>query len=192
MTNDRLRQWLQRLDGHSAGEREHAERVAVYAVATADKLGWPPLELERMRFAAALHDIGKLALPGTLLRQQSAPSGADVLELRKHAEAGADLLIDELDTESCEWIAAHHERWDGHGYPFGLFGSDIPYGARVIAVAETFDVLVNACKWRSALDERAGFHELRRCAGTQFDAEVVEAFSLVQPLIQPVRTKHHA
>ena len=139
-----------------------------------------------MRFAAALHDVGKLSISSELLAKHDTPSGAEVLELRKHAASGADLLMDEFDLEGCEWIAAHHERWDGFGYPFGLFGSDIPFGSRIIAVAETFDVLINESGWRNRLPEDAALEELKRCAGTQFDPEVVEAFLLVQPLIQPV------
>jgi HD-GYP domain-containing protein (c-di-GMP phosphodiesterase class II) len=139
-----------------------------------------------MRFAAALHDVGKLSISSQLLDSLETPSGSEVLELRKHAASGADLLMDEFDLEVCEWIAAHHERWDGFGYPFGLFGADIPFGSRIIAVAETFDVLIQESGWRNPLPEDAALDELKRCAGTQFDAEAVEAFLLVQPLIQPV------
>lgn len=192
MNNARLRQWLERLDSHAPGEAAHGERVAVYATATAHAMNWDEHRLDHLRFAAALHDIGKLDVPAHLLAQGDRPSGADVLLLRGHVEAGGDLLEPELDAECCEWVLAHHERWDGLGYPFGLVGSDIPLGARIIAVAETFDVLVNQTSWRPPITEQAAIDELRRCAGTQFDPEVVEAFLRVQPLIQPIEVESHA
>ena len=185
MTPDLLREWQRRLGGHYAGEVEHGERVAVYAVAAAHRLGWDDDALRTLRFAAALHDVGKSALPTELLAT-SRPTGAQVLEIRKHPELGFDLLLDELSVEGVEWIVAHHERWDGNGYPHGLHGDDIPFGARLIAVAETLDVLLHDGRWRPPLPEDAAIEEVRRCAGTQFDPEAVEAVLAVQPLVQPI------
>jgi HD-GYP domain-containing protein (c-di-GMP phosphodiesterase class II) len=185
MTLDRLREWQTRLASHHPGEVDHGERVAVYAVAAAHRLGWDDAVLQTLRFAAALHDVGKASLAPELLAT-SRPTGAQVLELRRHPELGFDLLLDELPVEGLEWIVAHHERWDGNGYPHGLHGEDIPFGARLIAVAETLDVLLHDGRWREPLEEAAALEEVRRCAGTQFDPEAVEAVLAVQPLIQPL------
>ena len=83
-------------------------------------------------------------------------------------------------------VRHHHERYDGTGYPDGLSGEDIPLGARIIGVAETFDVLTSATPWRQPLSREEAVAEVRRCSGAQFDPEVVEAFCLVEPLIQPL------
>ncbi len=189
MTPDRLREWQRRLRAHDPGEVEHGERVAVYAVAAAHRLGWGDEDLLTLRFAGALHDVGKSALPTELL-STSRPTGAQVLELRKHPELGFDLLLDQFPVDGLEWIVAHHERWDGAGYPHGLHGEDIPFGARLIAVAETLDVLLHDGRWRDPLEEAAAIEEVRRCAGTQFDPEAVEAVLAIQPLVQPILEPH--
>lgn len=177
-----LRALLGELERHAPGERLHGERVAVHSVATAHHLGMPEEELLQIRFAAALHDVGKLDLPADLLSRFGRISGADVLALRTHAALGAA----RFDGRFSEWIGAHHERWDGNGYPAGLVGEAIPVGARIIAVAETYDVLVNENRWRTPLNEDQALDEIQRCAGTQFDSEVVNAFLAVQSLIQPL------
>lgn len=187
MTQNSLRQWLKRLDDHSPGEASHGERVAVYAVSTAERLEASDEFLTEIRFAAALHDVGKLSLHEELVRKQGRLAGREVIELRTHAELGPPLLADELSAQGLAWIRSHHERWDGNGYPEGAATDNSPLGARIIAVAETFDVLVHDNRWRPKIDEDAAIEEIRRCAGTQFDPEIVEAFLTVQPLIQPLK-----
>ena len=182
MTNEELRMLLQHLEDHHPGELQHGERVAVYAVATAEALGLSDEDLRKMRCAAALHDIGKLDLPGELLSKSGRLDGADVIRLRAHVEQ-VDQHV--RDPQIVSWIRSHHERWDGAGYPNGLNGEAIPIGSRVIAVAETFDVLLNDRRWREPLTEEGALEEVRRCAGTQFDPKVVEAFLSVQSVIQP-------
>ena len=189
MTNEELRLLLQHVEDHHAGERAHGERVAVYAVATAAEMGWTDGDLRTMRCAAALHDIGKLDLPVDLLRKSGRLEGEEVLALRKHVDHVSDHVAE---PEIVQWITSHHERWDGAGYPQGLRETDIPEGSRIIAVAETFDVLLNDRRWREPLSDEAALDEVRRCAGTQFDPRVVEAFLAVQPLIQPVEIPSHA
>ncbi len=183
MTNQELQLLLQHLDDHHLGERPHGERVSVYAVAAATVLGMEDEELRWMRCAAALHDIGKLDIRKELLEKVGRLEGVEVLELRGHVSHVADHVREE---PVRSWIKSHHERWDGTGYPDGLIGDEIPIGSRIIAVAETFDVLLNDRRWREPLTEDAALDEVRRCAGTQFDPAVVEAFLSVQPLIQPV------
>lgn len=183
--NQIIRELLERLDRHSPSERGHAERVAVYAVATAERMGLSDEALEEIRVAALLHDVGKVSLDANLLAKMGRLSDEEISQLRRHAHLAASVL------ESIDWlqpslpaIRHHHERWDGTGYPDGLFGPDIPLGGRLIGLAETFDVLAMGLH-RDALNDDQALIEIRACAGTQFDPRVVEAFLAVQPLIQP-------
>ena len=185
--NDTIRALVKAMDMNMPGEGGHADRVAVMAVATAEKLGLGPEELVQVRQAAALHDVGKIGLDTRLLHKVGPLSAKDIDGLRKHATAAMKVI------ESLVWLAPcadlivhHHERWDGSGYPDGLAGSEIPIGSRIIAVAETFDVLVTPSCWKEWIRDEEALEEIRRCAGTQFDPEVVEAFAEIQPLIQPI------
>lgn len=184
--NDVIRELLERLDRHSPSERGHAERVAVYSVAMAEQMGLSDEALEDIRVAALLHDVGKVSLDASLLAKMGRLTDEEIGALRRHAHLAASVL------ESIDWlepslpaIRHHHERWDGTGYPDGLFGPDIPLGARLIGLAETFDVLAMGLH-RQAVDEEAALNEIRACAGTQFDPRAVGAFLIVQPLIQPM------
>lgn len=185
--NDTVRALVQALDLHEPGEGGHAERVAVYATSTGHELGMTFNELIDLRRAAALHDIGKISVNQTTLRKIGELGDDELEELRSHALMAMRIV------ESFEWlrpavpmIRHHHERWDGTGYPDGLAGEAIPLGARVIGVAEAFDVLVSGSPWRRAVSPAEALDELQRVAGQQFDPRVVEAFAQVQPLIQPV------
>jgi HD-GYP domain-containing protein (c-di-GMP phosphodiesterase class II) len=185
--NDTIRDLLRQMEAHSIGEAGHAERVAVYCVATGERLGMGFDDLVRLRQAAALHDVGKITLDRALLQKLGELSTDELNELRMHAQRSKKVI------ESLTWlepalpmIVHHHERWDGHGYPDGLAGKDIPLGARIIAVAEVFDTLVTGGGWRFPISDSEALIELDRCSGHQFDPEVVVAFIEVQPLIQPV------
>lgn len=185
--NDMLRAFIAALDMHSPGEGGHAERVSVFATATAYELGWPECDLVHIRRAAALHDVGKVAIDRSLLSKRGGLTQMEIDELKLHAQLAVRVV------ESLDWlqpalpmIRHHHERWDGSGYPDGLSGDQIPAGARVIAVAEAFDVMTEPSPFREPIPPDAAIEELRRCAGKQFDPAVVEAFLKVQPLIQPV------
>ncbi|MBS1721846.1 MAG: HD domain-containing protein [Armatimonadetes bacterium] len=185
--NDTIRALVQALDLHEPGEAGHSERVSVYATATGHELGMSYDDLIDLRRAAALHDIGKISVNPTTLRKLGDLSEEELEELRSHALMAMRIV------ESFEWlrptvpmIRHHHERWDGEGYPDGLAGDQIPLGARIIGACEAFDVLLTGSPWRHAVDDDEALAELRRCAGAQFDPDVVAAFAKVQPLIQPV------
>jgi HD-GYP domain-containing protein (c-di-GMP phosphodiesterase class II) len=184
--NDIIRSLLVRLDRHSPSERGHAERVAVYTVATGDQLGLDGEALLNLRYAALLHDVGKISVDAQLLRKMGKLSEEEMDALRLHALIAASVI------EAFEWLAPvipdirhHHERWDGGGYPDGLVGPDIPLGARIINLAETFDVML-AGYTGDPKSEGAALEEIERCSGSQFDPKVVAAFRKVQPLIQPI------
>jgi HD-GYP domain-containing protein (c-di-GMP phosphodiesterase class II) len=169
------------------GEGGHSIRVAVMSVAVGESLGMGPEELLFLRFAAELHDIGKLQLDRELLHKEGDLTNAEREELRMHAVA-AMRVIDQIPwlAPSIEMIVRHHESWDGMGYPDGLMGQEIPLGARIIAVAEAFDMLVSDTPWHQAISEDKALNEIARCAGSQFDPDVVTSFQLIQPLIQPL------
>ncbi len=185
--NDTVRALVRALDLHEPGEGDHAERVAVYAVATAQKMGFDSETLLTIRRAAALHDVGKLSVNQSLLRKMGDLTDEDIAELRQHATMALEIV------ESFDWLRGcapmirhHHEWWNGTGYPDGLAGDAIPLGARVIAVAETFDVLAHEGGYRQSISEPEALQEIQRAAGTQFDPDVVRSFLLIQPLIQPL------
>ncbi len=185
--NDTIRALLRSLELHSPAEAGHAERVAVYAAATAHELGVDAEGLRWIRRAAALHDVGKIALDADLLRKKGGLTEDEIRALRLHA-ALAERVIQTIPwlQDAVPIIRSHHERVDGTGYPDGLAGDDIPLGARIIAVAEAFDVMTMPSVFRMPVSEEAALAELRDCSGTQFDRAVVEAFAKIQPKVQPV------
>lgn len=159
--------------------RGHSERVARLAEWMVESLGLSTSQAASLRFAAQLHDVGKIALPTRVVRRGANIARADVEELKRHAEAGVMLLsgIDFL-AASLTDIRHHHERWDGRGYPDGLAAQDIPLGSRVIAVADAFDALTTSRPDRRALDVDGAVEVIAARAGTQFDPRVVEALRI--------------
>ena len=185
--NETVRNLLKVLDLHGPGERGHAERVAVYSVATGFELGLRDQELLELRFAATLHDVGKVKVDAALVNKLGTLEDDEIEAMKLHSELSLELL-EEFDwlKDAMPMIIHHHERWDGNGYPTGLGANLIPLGARIIAVAETFDALTTSAGWNKPRDEQGAIDELLHCSGSQFDPEVVEAFLRVQPLVQPV------
>ena len=187
--NDVIRQLVFDLDLHDPGESAHSERVAVFSTATGHELGISSHELRILRYAATLHDIGKMKVNRAVLRKLGTLTEEDFFELRSHVGASGDLLkTHDFLVEALPAIRHHHERFDGTGYPNGLRAEEIPLGARIICICEAFDVLLFGCPWRNAVTEFEALFELDRCSGTQFDPQVVDAFKSIQPLIQPVRS----
>ena len=147
----------------------------------ADEMRLGEADAARLRWAALLHDIGKLRIPAEVLNNQGRPSESDWAVLATHPHAGLDLAAP-LTEFLGEWVAGisqHHERWDGEGYPLGLAGQQIHLGARVIAVADTYDVITSTRSYKRAMPASQARAELARCAGSQFDPAVVRAFLAV-------------
>ena len=182
LRNDEIRALLTKLEAHAPGEKAHAERVAVYAVATGERLGLQDDQLQNLRWAAELHDIGKLQIESQMLTSLK----PDMVTLRTHADRGAELLKDTWPPAVTEAVRYHHERWDGAGYLARQKTESIPVLARIIAAAEAFDVLSQPGYWRQPLTEDEARRELESCAGAQFDPKVVAALLEVSPLIQPI------
>ena len=166
--------------------REHTERVAALAARLGHRLGLSELAITHIRHAAPLHDVGKIAIPDSILLKPGRLSNAEFEVVKTHAEAGARVLADaesEL-LEVAENIArSHHERWDGTGYPDGLSGADIPLVGRLVHVADVFDILVNERPYKEAFSVEDAAAEIAGGAGTQFDPEVVEAFADLGPRV---------
>lgn len=155
----------------------HASRVAALAEVVAERLGWDEREIDVLRLAAALHDVGKLAVSERILRKPGPLTEDELLELRTHPEEGAKLIaLNRSLRVAVPGVLCHHERWDGGGYPLGCAGEAIPPEARVLAVVDAFDAMVMVRPYRPALEPERAVHELTHCAGAQFDPGVVTAF----------------
>jgi len=156
---------------------EHSERVAEYAFAIAKKLRLSEEELESARIVGLLHDIGKIGVSDSILLKAGKLSEDEFSIMERHCKFGRELLSQIVLLEDVTpAIYHHHERWDGRGYPGGLSKKRIPLLARIVAVAETFDLMTAGSLYRAIVNVDAALEELDRCAGTQFDPEVVNIF----------------
>jgi len=163
------------VDVRDAYVGSHSHRVGEYAAAVARRLELPPEEIELIRLAGKLHDLGKLAIPEEILRKRGALTPREREVLERHPQIGQNML-DPLGIEPvASWVLHHHERWDGDGYPGNLSGDRIPIGARIIFAADSFDAMTSDRVYRPALTFDEATEELRRCAGTQFDPAVIAA-----------------
>jgi putative nucleotidyltransferase with HDIG domain len=158
----------------------HVRTVRDLACATAERLGMTGDELGALRHAAALHDIGKMAIPESILDKPGALSDDEWQLIKQHSVIGERILAAAPALEqSAALVRAHHERMDGGGYPDGVAGAEIPLGARIIFVADSFDAMTSQRPYGPTLSSAEALAELRRCAGSQFDAAVVTAFEHV-------------
>jgi diguanylate cyclase (GGDEF)-like protein len=155
----------------------HSARVAELAARVAARLGLDQEQIELSRLAGSLHDLGKLAIPEEILRKPGPLTEPERLVLERHPQIGFRML-DSLGIEPvAEWILHHHERWDGNGYPDRLPGPLIPLGARIIFVVDAYDAMTSDRVYRGRLSPEEALAELQRCAGTQFDPDVVTALA---------------
>ena len=161
------------LAGHLSVVGELAER-------TARHLGLTREEVDTVRQAAELHDVGKVAIPEDILAKPGPLSEAEWTFVRGHTLAGERILASAPALSNvARLVRSSHERWDGGGYPDALGGEAIPLGARIVAVADAFDAMTSDRPYRAAVSHAEALAELRRCAGTQFDPAVVDAFCAV-------------
>ncbi len=174
---------VQRAHPYTGG---HLQRVSQWARRVAEQLGLPPERCELVYEAALLHDLGKTVLDEQILNKPARLSPEEWQEIKKHPQLGAEILCDTpFLSPIIPWIAMHHERPDGTGYPFGLKGEQIPLEARVIAVVDAFDAMIGGESpnqhrpHRRALTLGEALTELDRGAGTQFDRQVVQTFKQV-------------
>jgi HD-GYP domain-containing protein (c-di-GMP phosphodiesterase class II) len=151
--------------------------IAAIVEAMARTLALPEVEIDRIRTAALLHDVGKVAVPVDILEKPSALTSAEWRAVVQHPRIGQVILEQAAALrDAVPIILHHHERFSGHGYPFGLRGSDIPLGARIVAIADAYDAMTHDRPYKRAMNHDSAVRELRRHAGTQFDPELVALF----------------
>ena len=167
------------VDLRFSGSARHCETVGRYAEMMARELRLPERHVGRIRLGGILHDIGKVAVPDALLRKPSALDPEEWAVMRRHPELGAQILEHESLADVRAWVAMHHERPDGLGYPHGIGGDDLPLEARILAVADAYEAMTSDRPYRRSIGHEAARAELLRCAGTQFDAAVVHALLAV-------------
>jgi diguanylate cyclase (GGDEF)-like protein len=163
------------LDARGVGSPEHSRRVAHLAGMVARELGLPPAKVERIKLAGSLHDIGTIGVPESILSKRGPLTPDERTEIRRHPEIGADILGSAPFLDIRDWVLHHHEQPDSLGYPSGLGADEIPFEARILAVAEAYEAMTNDRSYRPSLGARAARTELQRGAGTKFDGEVVNA-----------------
>ena len=155
----------------------HSTRVAEYSHRIAVELGLSDSETETVLMAASLHDVGKIGVPDHILLKQGRLTEDEFEYIKKHSEFGWMVLRNVEGFEEASLILLHHhERYDGAGYPGELAGDQIPFGARIVAVADTYDALTTNRPYRRSREHDAAVEEIARCSNTQFDPRIVDAF----------------
>jgi diguanylate cyclase (GGDEF)-like protein/putative nucleotidyltransferase with HDIG domain len=163
------------LDTWGGRDTNHSRTVASLAVALARRLGVDGEELEHIHVAALLHDVGKIALPEAVLSKPGPLTVEERSLIERHPIIGFELISDLGIARAATFVLHHHERWDGRGYPHGLSGADIPFGSRIILVADAFDALTSDRAYRRGVSLDAAIHEVQSESGRQFDPLVVSA-----------------
>lgn len=165
---------LDERDQHTA---QHSEKVSEHSGLIAREMGLPPEQVETIMLAATMHDIGKVGMRNDILFKQGALTPEERELAKRHAALGGELLEKfPLFQKGAIYVRHHHERWDGAGYPDGLKGQAIPVGARILAVADSFQAMTEQRPYRDPLPLSVALNQLREGSGTQFDPEVVAAF----------------
>jgi HD-GYP domain-containing protein (c-di-GMP phosphodiesterase class II) len=166
------------VDAKDPYTRGHSERVLHYSEQLARAMNLPPQDVESIKMAAVLHDIGKIAIPDEILRKPGMLTAEEFDVIRTHPSRGEAILgpLEEL-RPLRPGIRHHHERFDGEGYPDKLAGKDIPLHARIICVADSFDAMTSRRYYHEAKSLEEGLEEIARCSGAQFDPELVECFT---------------
>jgi len=161
----------------------HSRKVSEYAVAIAEAYKLSQDRISNMRAASLLHDIGKVGVPDSILNKRAPLTEEEWKPIRAHPELGVEILRHVIDLVNClPAILHHHEHYDGGGYPAGLSGDGIPLEARILAVADAYDAMTSPRPYREQFSLEEAVKELKRCAGKQFDPEVVEVFcNVIQP-----------
>ena len=156
---------------------EHVERTREMAIRLGQALHLADGELGKLALLAVLHDIGKIAIPHSILLKPGKLTEAEWEIMKTHTEKGYRIANASKELKPIgEYILHHHERWDGGGYPGGLAGEEIPLLSRIITVVDSHDVMVHDRPYHKAMNEEDAKRELLRCAGTQFDPKLVEVF----------------
>ena len=164
------------LDLRDEGNANHSTIVAGYCEMIGHEMGLPEQRVRRLRLAGMLHDIGKVGIADSILGKPGPLSPSEWDQVRRHPEMAARILAARELTDIREWVLARHEQPDGHGYPRGLVGDQIPIESRILAVAESYDAMTSERPYRAAKTRDEAIAEMGRYAGSQFDGAVVDAF----------------
>ncbi len=154
----------------------HSKRVTALAVEIARRMHLPPIQVEQIKLAGMFHDIGKIGIKDNILNKNGSLTQEEFSEIKKHPKIAVDIIGDLIDKDILDIVLYHHERYDGKGYPAGLKGENIPLGARILAVADSWDAMTSKRPYRKALPKDVAMEELRKNAGTQFDPRIVSVF----------------
>jgi len=186
----------QALDARDPMTERHSQRVSDLAARIGTVLGWSGRELENLRTAGLLHDIGKIGVRDSILSKGGELTAQEWVAMRRHADLGADMIARHSAMEQiAPWVRFHHERWDGSGYPQGLIGMEAPLAARILAVADSYDTMTGPRVYRaSIMTPRDAVTSISSSAGELFDPEVVDALRelhQVPPLKPRPKSDHH-
>ncbi len=165
------------LEAKNMETEEHTERVESYALEIGKRYGFKSSQMDELMIIARLHDIGKIAIEEDILLKPGPLTTNEFEVMKTHAEKGFRIInasSEIINVAKC--VLTHHEKWDGSGYPLGIAGEEIPLMARIIAIADAYDVMTHDRVYRKAMNKEEAIKELKRCAGTQFDPELVELF----------------
>lgn len=176
------------LDTKDSYTNGHSLRVTLYSMIIAKELNLSPEYMEEIEIAGLLHDIGKIAMPKSILCKNGKLTDEEFLVMKSHPVRGEKIVINIKKLQKIsEWVKAHHEKWDGNGYPDGLKGEEIPLAGRIIALADTYDAMTSTRPYRTALSHETAVSEIRRCSGTQFDPNLAAIFVKVADKIDAAR-----
>ena len=157
--------------------RGHSDRVSEYSVLIGEKLGLSIEQIKILRIGGLFHDIGKIGIPDSILLKPSKLTDEEYSQIKNHPSIGAHILGSAaIFQDIIPIVKHHHERYDGNGYPSRLKGEEIPYLARIAAVADTFDAMTSRRSYRGPIDIEHVKEEIKRCEGTQFDPQIAEVF----------------
>ena len=169
-----LRYTVEAKDSYTRG---HSDRVSEYSVLIGKKVGLPEEELKILKIGGLFHDIGKIGIPDSILQKNAKLTDDEYSEIKNHPSIGAHILgAASIFQDIIPIVKHHHERFDGKGYPSGLKGEEIPYMARIAAIADTFDAMTSKRSYRNALEINTVIEEIERCKGTQFDPKLADVF----------------
>jgi HD-GYP domain-containing protein (c-di-GMP phosphodiesterase class II) len=170
------------VDEHDAYTGGHSRRVTEYTAHLVKAMAVDRVEADLIVMAARIHDIGKIDIPISILQKPGKLTDAERAVIEMHPDLGADMLAQYADfRRGVDMVRYHHEAWNGSGYPRGLRATAIPFGARLIAVADTYDAMTSDRPYRKGLPPERAAAELRRGRGVQWDPEIVDAFLHVLP-----------
>ena len=176
------------LDAKDPYTHGHSLRVTLYSIILARHLDVPENQLEAIETAGLLHDIGKIAIPHAILCKPGKLTDDEFVIMKSHP-VNSEKLISSIKRlhEVSPGVKHHHERWDGKGYPDNLAGENIPFSARVIAIADTYDAMTSTRSYRKALDHEVAIAEIEKCAGAQFDPVLAKKFVEIQDIIKAAK-----